>query len=662
MKKIELLVMAMVAATSAMAQHLEFPDDALQRGYYDRPYLRYEAEPDRCQSEAVFLLPEDTYTQTPLQAEASNLTAASLVAKGDYVEWTCDEAADGMTIRFSLPDAADGSGIKGVVGLYVNEVKVRDIELDSYWAWQYTKIQNVSEKYPDNTPATTKFARMRFDEANVLLDEKIPQGATFRLVKEDDNTEAYTIDFVELEPVPAATTFESIEDENKVQYDGSISVQAFVNQNSGKTLFFPEGTYTINRKLTISSDNTKIVGAGMWRTTFYFSASSDDHSTYSRRGIETSRDGIVLDGVSLTTINNKRYYDNNSAYQVGKGLMGSWGKGSVIRNVRVDHFECGGWIADYSGNSTDGLLIQHCRFRNNYADGINLCSGVGNTIVEHCSFRNNGDDDQASWSTGNMAHDNVFRYNTAENNWRASSLGFFGGENNKAHHIVVIDAMEAGIRANGEFSGCGFSSEGECSMTDISIYRSGSIQGVPGTNGGFWGDANAAVHIKAGYYYDLQNFRLENIDVYDARYNGVHIAASNSKKVSNFEMHNVSVHGAGYWGILYDLTLKGNGHYSNLKCYDIEEPAISNIPSTFDFTEVASGIDNVELAAPQVVGYDGTILLQGIDERAEIMVYDLCGVVVARCVANGQSVIITDLTRGMYVVHVSRMKAVKVRC
>lgn len=158
----------------------------------------------------------------------------------------------------------------------------------------------------------------------------------------------------------------------------------------------------------------------MWYTEIYFSASSDNKQTYNKRGIEADADNIVLEGLYLNTVNNKRYYNDNSNYQVGKGLMGSFGANSVIKNVWVEHFECGGWI-----DGTDRLRVSHCRFRNNYADGINLSFGSRNSFVEYCSFRNNGDDDMASWSRGHkMCEYITYRYCTAENNWRASSVGF----------------------------------------------------------------------------------------------------------------------------------------------------------------------------------------------------------------------------------------------
>ena len=83
----------------------------------------------------------------------------------------------------------------------------------------------------------------------------------------------------------------------------------------------------------------------------------------------------------MNTLNNQRYFENNPSFQAGKGFEGSWGTNSVIENVRVSHFECGAWIADYNGNASRNLRVTNCRFRNNYADGINLCSGTQGAVV-----------------------------------------------------------------------------------------------------------------------------------------------------------------------------------------------------------------------------------------------------------------------------------------
>ncbi len=56
-----LFAVAALAAAPAIAQHISFPTDGMQRGYFDRPYLRYEAEPDFCRNNGgTFLMPLDS--------------------------------------------------------------------------------------------------------------------------------------------------------------------------------------------------------------------------------------------------------------------------------------------------------------------------------------------------------------------------------------------------------------------------------------------------------------------------------------------------------------------------------------------------------------------------------------------------------------------------
>ncbi|MDR2556507.1 MAG: hypothetical protein LBC49_02195 [Bacteroidales bacterium] len=547
------------------------------RGYYNRPYLRYEAEAGKCESNGTVL--PATFVQTQVQSEASNQTAIQLTEQGSYIQWLNESAADGLTIRFSLPDSPEGTGTQGVLALYVNDVFECNLTMNSYWAWQYF-LRTMNNSYPDNTPdASTKFARMRFDETHFLLDKKIPAGATFKIVKASNDTVPYTIDFIELEEVPAPVIFDDIEDENKVLYDSAASgsLVNFISSNTGKTIFLPPGRYISEHRLVIGA-KTKIIGAGMWHTEIYFSASSDSRETYSRRGIELNGDSIIVDGLYLNTVNNKRYYNNEDRYQVGKGFMGGNGSGSAVKNVWAEHFECGAWI-----ENANSILFSHCRFRNNYADGINFCYGTRNSVFEYGSLRNNGDDDLATWSrSGKECYNNVFRYCTAENNWRASSLGFFGGRQNVAHSIVIIDPMEAGFRITSDFPGVPFSTDGVSEMHDISVYNGGCAQGVRGTTGDLWGNRQGALHINASSQYDLQNFNVYNIDLYNSKDNAIYIGCG-SKYIRNVFLYNIKVNGAGNYGIYFN-SAKGDAKYCDMEFNGIGAAAnMNSIPTAFSF-------------------------------------------------------------------------------
>jgi hypothetical protein len=653
-KHLFIAVLLLYPMLNMNAQSISFADDENERGYFNHPYLRYEAEPGKCETTGTFLDP--TYDQRELQSEASNQLAVQLTEKNSFVQWTNENVADGLNIRFSLPDNSEGNGLTGNLVLYVNGDSIQAITLNSYWAWQYF-LKNGS-KYPDNTPNTsTKFPRMRFDETHLKLATKIPENATFRLVKTDENDIPYTIDFVELEEIPEATTFESIDDENKIAYSPNQGkLQYFISNNEGKTIFLPKGKYEVDNRIYITGDNTKIIGAGMWYTEIYFTASSDEKGTYSQRGIETSNSNIVLDGLYLNTVNNKRYYNNNSRYQVGKGIMGSFGSNSTIRNLWIEHFECGGWI-----EGANYLNIKHCRFRNNYADGINLSYGSKNSTVEYCSFRNNGDDDMASWSRSDrMCENNIFRYCTSENNWRASGLGFFGGKQNKAYNIVITDPMEAGFRVTCDFPGMPFSNEGYSKFYNISVYKGGVASGTVGVGGDLWGNQQGALHINSSSQYDLQNIKIYDIDFYSSKNDAVFIG-SNSKYIRNLVLRDIRIHETGRYGLFFS-NAKGNGTYCNIQYENIGASSNTNtVPSLFSFTENcnSSSLKKNETPEIRVISKDGALQIAGTG-NASVSVYDIWGREYYPTSEASEYILVPNLNSGIYIVRWNDFQYLKV--
>ncbi len=598
--RLSLLILALMPLCVS-AQVYSFAEDALQRGYYNRPYERYEAEPSYCQTNGVFLAASDD--QRELQSEASHQQALQLIQQGDYVSWQVNKAGAGLTVRFSLPDSEDGKGMRGALSIYAGEEWLIDLTLDSYWAWQYTAAGG---NYPDNTPGEGKMIRMRFDETHILLPKAIAAGTELRLVKRDADALPYTIDFVELEDVPAPVLFEDITDANKVMFDPEKDkyLNSFIAANAGKTIYLPAGRHEVTVRMTMNSNNTKLIGAGMWYTEIYFSASSDVRSTHNQRGIEANASGLQLEGLYINTVNNKRYYNNDSRFQVGKGLMGSWGTGSVIRNCWIEHFECGGWIATYSGKESKGLMIEHCRFRNNYADGINLCQGSTGHTVQYCSFRNNGDDDMASWSVGQECSGNTYAYCTAENNWRASSLGFFGGKNQTAHHIAIYDGLESGVRVNADFSGTGFSAEGTIHLYDISIVHCGCRGGARGTAGDFWGNQQGAMNIGEGGNYVVRNILAERIDIRDSRMMGLYIRSGAGKRLRDIMLRDVTITGGDYG--VYFGSLSGEVRYCNLVCTGqaIAEQNVTSFSSFEWLNDCGTGLEDVTPLVGERCVYD----------------------------------------------------------
>ena len=557
-----------------------FATDAQQRGYYNRPYERYEAEPDHCETNGTFLAASDD--QADLQSEASHQQAVQLINVNSYVQWKVNKAGDGLTVRFSLPDNAAGTGTTGNIDIYAGNDKVGSLTLNSYWAWQYTVNGG---NYPTNTPATPgggNVVRMRFDEMHVRLSRPVASGEYLKIVKADNNTTPYTIDFAELEPVPERVTFESLSG-NKIQYDGS-DLPSFIANNGGKIIYIPEGTWNCPNRIKINTSGTQLIGAGMWYTEIYYNTSSNNPSTYSYRGIETEASNLRVEGIYFNTVNNQRYYNGDSNKQVGKAFMGSWGSNSVIRNCWAEHFECGAWIANYVGQGSNNLLVEHCRFRNNYADGVNCSHSSNGHTVRYCSFRNNGDDDMASWSVVVRCQNVTFAYCTAENNWRASSLGFFGGKGHTAHHLFIADALESGMRVNSDFNGPGFDTNGTIHLHDITIEHCGCAGGSRGNSGDFWGNTQGAVNIGSTAYYAIRNVTLNNISIHAARSYGIFVRATTNNPLSNIAFKNISIDGA-TTGI-YFFGARGNATYCNLVFNNVLRE-MNNVPSALSWTQDA---------------------------------------------------------------------------
>jgi hypothetical protein len=489
---------------------------------------------------------------------------------------------------------------------------------------------------------------MRFDEMHCKLNNKIPENSTFRLVKHDDDEIPYTIDFVELENIPEALTFESIPDENKVLYTPeSGKLHNFIAQNTGKTIFVPEGKYEVDGRIVINGNGTKILGAGMWHTEIYFTASSDDKSTFNKRGIETYSSNITLDGFYLNTINNKRYYNNDPVYQVGKGIMGSFGSNSTIKNMWIEHFECGGWI-----EGSDNLNVQHCRFRNNYADGMNLAYGCKNSVAEHCSYRNNGDDDMASWSRSNgLCENNVYSYSTSENNWRASGLGFFGGKQNKAYNIVIRDPMEAGFRVTCDFPGMPFSNDGYSEFYNISVYKGGVASGTVGIGGDLWGNQQGALHINSSSQYDLVNIKIYDVDFYDSKNDAIFIG-SGSRTIKNLFLKDININGTGRYGI-YFYNSKGGTGYCNILYENIGASSNTSAkPSAFTFDENCNftAISQYNLLPHvRLFSDNGNLYISGLLNK-NISVYNMQGGKIYQAMIYKDPAIISKLKTGLYIV------------
>lgn len=619
-------------------------DIVAQRGYYDAPYKRYEAESATLTNGTI--LPQ-SYKQSDLQSEASDQKAVTLSSTNASAEWNILESADGLVVRFSIPDGTTGS-----LGVYVNNNKVATLSLTSNWSWQYLSI----DPNPNNNGVVNTNPKMRFDEVRLKLSQKTAIGDKFKLVRESGTI---TLDFAELEPVPVALSAPA----GSVTYSGDGSnLQAFIDANGGKVIFLPAGIYNVNRKLWFGADNTKLMGAGMWFTQINFTYFSTTGSS-TEGGLYADAVNIGFSNLYLTTVRNARSYSY-------KAINGVFTSGSVIENVWAEHFEAGAWIAQYFYSSTpytDGLVVRNCRFRNNYADGINLCKGTRNTIVEHCSFRNNGDDDMAIWSADGLeCINNTFRYNTSEHCWRASGCAIYGGYNNKAHHLLIKDNLEVGLRTNNHFAGVGFNANGLHELYEITIHGCGTQNDLFNQPVGAIDLACSAVNGT-----QVRNIKFSNIDIIDSKNNAIFFNKTGGDGFYNITFENIAINGTGTeypnnstnfsgtrgFGVTFGGYPSGNGSYCNLTVTNRGGNATTDVnavakgafvwsPVTGCTTRLSSTI----FSPFQTIVTRDTLRIVGLQDGEIVMLHALNGTLLSTQMAADEAVEFQHLLNGFYIV------------
>jgi hypothetical protein len=517
-----------------------------QIGYFDAPYNRYEANLGNLINGASTTL--KSYSQSNLQSEASDQICVALNVLNDGISFNVNETADGMVIRYSVPD-----GTTATLGIYNGTIRVAGLNLTSHWSWEnlVTTDANITNTNP----------KKRFDEVRFRFAEPFDGTTMLKLILESGTA---NIDFVEMELVQSAISAPT----NAAIYTGNGSnLQAFINTHGGQTIFLPTGVYNVPTELYFGINNTFLKGAGIWFTEIHFSSILQTNMG----GLRADASGISFSDFYLTTSNASR----SNAY---KGINGVYTATSTIRNIWVEHFECGAWIAQYNTNGptiADGFLISNCRFRNNFADGINLCKGTSNSIVEHCNFRNNGDDDQAIWcANGLECINNTFRFNTSENCWRASGLAIYGGKNNKAYNLLIRDNLEAGIRISNTFAGVGFNTTGLHEIHDITIQNCGTFNALFRDNVG-------AIDIICGNEAGtlVQNVKLSNIIITDSKSDAINIQKQTGGSISNLIFDNIVINGTGKEYPFNNLNNSNTkrGYFVNLNSYPIGNAKYCNM-------------------------------------------------------------------------------------
>lgn len=496
-------------------------------------YTTYEAEQGELKNGVVKNAPSSEAEHATAR-EASGQAYVDLPTNAS-VSFIAQADANAVTVRYTVPD-----GESSKVEVKVNNTVIGTLDLSSKSNWQY--LDNY-KYHPDgdikvhDTPAADRLARFQFDEVSQLFkDAHINKGDTVTITNLDSTPVG--IDLVDLEKAPDAikqpANSVSITDFGAIANDGSDDYQAFMAaiesaKASKKSVYIPEGQFDFSRPISLYvPDGIKITGAGQWHTKLHFlnteAAKYDDKGYASGGGGITFEPGskdIDLGNLSMDSNLNSRH-DEKANY---KGISGTLGTGSSIHDIKIEHFEAGVWIGDYSKNKplnyTDGLTISNATIRNNFADGVNFAQGTSNSTVINSNIRGNGDDGLATWSShhentnAHVAENNRFLNNTVELGWRAAGIGIFGGKGHEvANNLIKDNANWGGVRLNTVFKN---SHNFDFNDTGISVHDNLLVNN--GTNADTYGRVKGSIDLEEGRDYatpekdilgELKNIKIEN--------------------------------------------------------------------------------------------------------------------------------------------------------
>ena len=514
------------------------------------PYTRYEAEDGTLAGAAAIAGPSRDVGD--LGGEASGRRAVKLVNVGDSVEWTATAEANSIVIRSSIPDTADGAGQDATLSLYVNGVKKDTVTLTSKYAWLYGP-----EDAPKNTPALGTPRRI-YDESHKLFTFTIAPGDRIALKKDHgDEAACYGIDFVELEsvgaPLPCPDGFINLTAEGitPANFEARISslIQWFEwkpGYKDKKGIYIPPGRYKMATQALINSKiaaGFEIRGAGMWHTELY-----DDSGAEGDWG----KPGFNLNNKSVKFSDFAIFGAGRTRTGGGKPFFNSYGDGTVMTRIWVEHMTCGFWVGGSSG-ITNNLTIDRCRLRNLGADGINLCNGTKNSTVVNTTVRGSGDDGIAIWSAPQMdgpaggvsyagCANNIIKNCTVELPWRANAYAIYGGQDNTIRDCIARDTLTyAGVNISSTFKPRAFS--GTTRVENMLIERCG---------GKFWGGQEFGGLWVMTEDSELSGLVFRNIDIVDSTYSGLLLKSESYRKpVMSMAMsfENVNIVDSGTCGI-----------------------------------------------------------------------------------------------------------------
>ncbi|GLW05741.1 hypothetical protein Misp01_08710 [Microtetraspora sp. NBRC 13810] len=534
---------APIPAAAAAAERAESPFDFPGRGA-TVPFTEIEAEDAVTSGQLIG--PDRIYGRLP--SEASGRRAVTLDSSGEYVEFTLTKPANAMSLRYSVPDNAQGTGQNTTADLRVNGAHLKALPLTSRFGWYYGG-------YPfTNTPGNNP--HHFYDETRTMFGSTLAAGAKVRV--QSTGGIPITVDLADFELVPDPVARPagslSVDDFGAVRNGTSDSTAAFqaavdAGRAQNKEVWIPAGTYTLWDHVVV--DGVTLRGAGPW-----YSVLTGRHPTDRRRAVGVygkyvpgggytgavrpheangpSRNVTLRDFAIIGDITER--VDDDQVNAIGGAMTDS-----VVDNVWMQHTKVGAWMDGPMNN----FVIRNSRILDQTADGVNFHTGVTNSSVTNTFVRNTGDDGLAMWPDRIPNVGNSFTRNTVVAPILANNIVTYGGRNIQITDNVVTETVTngGGIHVANRYPGVN-SGQGTAVSGTITVARNTLLRA--GNNDFNWRFGVGAIWFSGLNEPVNATINVTDTDILDSSYAAIHFIEGSTSTV-NF--NRVTIDGTGTYMI-----------------------------------------------------------------------------------------------------------------
>lgn len=417
------------------------------------PVIGYEAEDQK--TSGVRIGPDRRFGT--VAAEASGRRAVQLDNKRQSIEIRLKAPAQGLTIRYALPDSPDGRGQDSRAVIEADGRQVAVAALTSRYSHYYGA-------YPFTNRPEAGLAHHFWDEVRILVPRPLAAGTRLSL-RPAPGARGFAVDVVDAEsvaplgppPAQAVSVWQFGADPTARRSSRQAFIRAIAAARQGRrVLYVPRGRYRVDGHLTV--DRVAVTGAGPWHTII----AGHHLGFYARDGGSSD---VSLSGFAVESDVTER------KDELPLAAIGGRFSRSKFHNLFLHHAKVGLWL---DGSAQD-LTISNVTIADQAADGINLHRGISRAIIEDVRIRNVGDDGIASWSEEDANSDIVIRRNRVIAPGLANGIALYGGRDIEVSDNWIADTLTqgGGIHLGTRFHSAPFA--GRIRIANNHVIRSGSM-------------------------------------------------------------------------------------------------------------------------------------------------------------------------------------------